>query len=208
MYSAHVEAADIRAWIEAGAALVQALAVPAAAFFALRTFANWRRQRTAERNAELAEELEITLVNLRKAVERIRNPFGFRGEGSTRAQGHNETREEAQRLDIAFAHYERIDRERDLLQKLEELEIKAGVRFRGELADDLEALRRHLNSLTAAAVSTYRWARRNRPPKAERAREAEKVLWSDSANGELDDFDAKQHEIVARIVEKLQRHKF
>jgi hypothetical protein len=210
-----VTSVEIRDWIETGAAIAQALAVPLTAIFAYLSLHQWRRQRRSEQDAELAEEIEIAIARVKKGIGRIRSPFGHGGEGSTRERSPDESADRSRQLDNAFAHLERYFKEGPLFDKIDELEIRANVRFKKELATEFVQLRLHVNSLALAASAIYRDARQNHQYQnansaeraMERAERHQKTVWSESENDKLDEFDAKLHDIESRISAGLARYR-
>jgi hypothetical protein len=203
---------DLKSWIEAFASIVQAASVPLTVYIAYRGLTQWRSQAKAEKNAMLAEEIEIGLSELVEAVHRIRDPFGYAGDGQTRPRDSNESEKEAQHRDRAFTTVERLRKEDRILGKMTELEVRANVRFPNELAGEMAALRRHIRLLSTAAASRYRASldeERGDVTAEEkgRRRKNDEIIWSVSRQGDLDPFDHELEQLRLRVIAKLEPHK-
>lgn len=98
--------------------VVQAGAVIVASFVALYGISSWRREYVGKRRMELAEEVLAMFYEAKDALQDVRAPFSFHGEGSSRVPGPNESTERKENLDYAFITLERLKAASELFSRL------------------------------------------------------------------------------------------
>jgi len=142
---------SIAEWISAGSDVAQSLAVLVGLYLAYKGFDQWKRQHNWTRNSELAEETMLSVNAYRHAVARIRNPFGYVGEGSTRVSGEGESDQRKQHLDSAFTTIERISKEERVLSRYWDADARCRVRFGSRVTPYLDAIRDVQRDIVRAA---------------------------------------------------------
>jgi hypothetical protein len=100
----------------------------------------WRLQLVAKRRFELAEEALVATFAVVYALEAIRSPFAWGGEGSTRKQGENETAEQKEKLDQAFVPFERMAAHADAFSALAKSALLMEAHFDKPVADSMRLL--------------------------------------------------------------------
>jgi hypothetical protein len=166
----------------------------------------WRREHIGKRRIELAEDVLTAFYEARDAIRRIRSPFGFVGEGSTRKKGESEGREEAEILDRAYVVHERFNKERELFNRLHTMRYRMAARF-STIAEkpfnNLESLVREI-FFSAERLGSHYWQRQGRVAMTEDERtkhlkemhEHERVFWSRKTD---DPVEEKLVKIIAEI---------
>jgi hypothetical protein len=104
--------------------ILQSLSVIVASFVAIYSVNSWRNEAKWKRRYELAEEVLANLYESQQAIRYIRNPIGHQDEGKTRKVNDNETPEQTEALNQAFAVRERYNRSNKSLQKLHALKYR------------------------------------------------------------------------------------
>ena len=92
------------------AQIAQSVSVILAALFAIYGFDAWRREHIGKRRIELAEDVLSLFYQASDAIDQMRNPFGFDGEGSSRKPLEKEYPKHKQALDAAYVLIERYGR--------------------------------------------------------------------------------------------------
>lgn len=133
------------------AQVFQSASVIIASLFAIYGFDAWRREHVGKRQIELAEEVLALFYQARDAIEQIRNPIGFGGEGSSRKPQENEKPEQKQALDRAYVLIERYGHHSELFSKLYSLRYRFMAQINVEAAAPFDALNRIVNELIFAA---------------------------------------------------------
>ena len=118
-------------------AVVQSVAITAAAvaaFFALNT---WRKQLVGQRKVELAEQVLVKLYMARDAIKWARSSIGWVGEGASRPKdpGEEDSPEKKKWLDGLFAPAERLNNQSELFSDIATLRHRV-VPYFGEGVGD------------------------------------------------------------------------
>lgn len=104
--------------------IAQSVSIIVASLFAIYGFDAWRREHIEIRRIELAEEVLALFYQARDAIESIRSPLGFGGEGQSRKPSENESPEKKQVLDQAYVLIERYNKHSELFSRINSLRYK------------------------------------------------------------------------------------
>jgi len=127
--------------------IAQGLSIIVASIFAIYGFDTWRREYVGIRRIELAEEVLALFYQARDAIESIRNPFGFDGEGQSRKSSGSESAELKQALDQAYVLIERYNKHSELFSRIYSLRYKFMALLGHEAAQPFEELNKILTEL-------------------------------------------------------------
>lgn len=140
-------------WAFLDSTFFQSVAVIVSVYVAYRGVNAWQDQHVWTRNAELAEELMVTARDFQHAMQRVRSPIGYAGEGASRERGQNESDDLKRHLDHLFTPIERLRNENDVLTRLQSADSRSRVRFGKEVCDCLDSLlEAYRECLTTARV--------------------------------------------------------
>lgn len=155
--------------------IAQNVSIILASFFAIYGIDAWRREHVGIRRIELAEEVLALFYQARDAIESIRSPFGFSGEGQSRKPSENESDEEKQALDQAYVLIERYNKHSELFSRIYSLRYKFMALLGQEAAQPFDELNKIVNELI---LSSHQMARRAKQPMRHFSSEAqEKKDW-------------------------------
>jgi len=138
---------------EAGQRLIQNIIAVVALLFAIRGVRNWSRERRDLRRAELAEKTLVASYRAKDAIGFVRSPFGWGGEGATRKRGQNETADQTQALDSAFAPIERLNKASDIFEEVQSLRYSISAAFNPAAARPLSVFMEVRAEIIAACHS-------------------------------------------------------
>jgi len=141
---------------EAGQRLIQNIIAIVALIFAIRGVRNWSRERRDLRRAELAEKTLVAAHRAKDAIGFVRSPFGWGGEGATRKRGQNETADQTQGLDSAFAPIERLNKASDIFEEVQSLRYSISAAFSPAAAKPLSVFMEVRAEIIAASHSKMR----------------------------------------------------
>ncbi len=143
--------------------LVKNISIIIASWTAVYSIDQWRREHRGKRQAELAEEVLSLFYEAKDAIGHIRNQFSFRGEGSSRKAGENESPEEKDAFDKAFVVFERFNTHVKLFNKIHAIRYRFMAQFGVEATKPFDTLRRITNEIQVSAqMLAQLWARQNR----------------------------------------------
>ncbi len=154
------------------AQIAQSISVILAALFAIYGFDAWRREHIGKRRIELAEDVLALFYQASDAIDQMRNPFSFGGEGSSRKPLDNEDPQHKQALDTAYVLIERYNRQSELFSKLYAARYRFMAQNGVEKAVPFDAVNRIVNELIFSARELARLA--TVPEWSLRAEEAQK----------------------------------
>ena len=146
---------------EPGQRLIQNVIAVTALVFAIRGVRNWSRERRDLRRAELAEKTLVAAYRAKDAIQFVRSPFGSVGEGATRKRDPNETTDQTQALDSAFAPIERLSRASEIFEEVQSLRYSIGAAFSLTAAKPLTVFMEVRAEIIAASHSKMRDATRD-----------------------------------------------
>jgi hypothetical protein len=169
--------------------LIQAIIVGTLALLGIVVTQSWTTRRDqAKRRIELAEEVLALFYEVKEAIQTIRSPGGWVGEGSTRRRGEQESEVESKIMDRAFVAVERYRKFEPLFSNMKSKKYRFMATFRGkahESFDDIDTVIRRILVASDMLGSTY-WMNQGRLPMTpgqfaahlEGMREQEAVFWS------------------------------
>lgn len=105
-------------------AVLQNISVIIASLVAIYGIDAWRREYVGKRQMELAEEVLALFYQARDVIRMIRNPMGWKGEGSTRKGNPDETPDEKAALDNAYVVIERYEKHIELFSRIQTLRYR------------------------------------------------------------------------------------
>lgn len=140
------------------AQIAQSVSVILAALFAIYGFDAWRREHIGKRRIELAEDVLSLFYQASDAIDQMRNPIGFGGEGSSRKQLENEDPRHKQALDAAYVLIERYGRHSELFAKLHAARYRFMAQVGIDKAKPFDAVNRLVNELIFSAHDMARLA--------------------------------------------------
>jgi hypothetical protein len=126
--------------IEAFAKLLGAVSPMVTVGLAIFGLFVWRMQLVAKRRFELAEEALVAVFSVVYALESIRGPFSWAGEGGSRKAGPNETPKQKEDLDHAFVPWERMATHADKFTALEKSALLIETHFGEEVPKQMRVL--------------------------------------------------------------------
>ena len=97
------------------------------------------------------EDVLALFYQARDAIESIRNPFGYGGEGSSRKPGPNERPEHKEALDQAYVLIERYNRHTELFARIHSIRYRVMAQLGSEAAAPFDSLNRIVNELILTA---------------------------------------------------------
>jgi hypothetical protein len=133
------------------AQLAQSISVIFAALFAAYGFDAWRREHIGKRRIELAEDVLALFYQASDAINQMRSPFGFAGEGGSRKQSPNENPNHKQALDSAYVLIERYGRHSELFAKLHAIRYRFMAQLGTDKAAPFDAINKIVNELIVSA---------------------------------------------------------
>ncbi len=142
-------------WVEPIATVVQAVAVSVAAFVAAwsawKGLAKWRRELTARRRAEIAEQALAMFYEARDNITDARFPGSFGEEGSTRSKRPNESEDDARYKNALYVPVERLTRQAEFWGKFEAARYPFMALFDEEAAEPFKTIRKAKNRILISA---------------------------------------------------------
>jgi hypothetical protein len=163
------------------ATIAQSGSIVLASIFAIYGIDAWRREHVGKRRIELAEEVLALFYQARDAIESIRSPFGFGGEGSSRKPDPNENPNHKEALDQAYVLIERYKRHTELFSRIHALRYRVMAQLGKEAAVPFTTLTQIVNELISTAhrkarVSTRpEWSMRTEQAEEQHRRDLEEI---------------------------------
>jgi hypothetical protein len=133
------------------AQVAQSIFVILAALFAVYGFDAWRREHIGKRRIELAEDVLALFYQASDAIDQMRSPFGFGGEGSSRKPTPNEDPKHKEALDAAFVLIERYGRHSELFAKLHAVRYRFMAQIGTNKAAPFDEISKIVNELILSA---------------------------------------------------------
>lgn len=193
---AWVPAANMEAFSKVLGALAPVVTV-SLAIFGLYA---WRLQLVAKRRFELAEEGLSATIAVTMALDAVRSPLMFSGEGSTRSPEPNETPKRTENLNYEFVPIERLGRYKDEFTALEKCAIILEVHFGKSVTNHMWDILRARNKIHAAVITRRGMNREflsDANTKTLNMLEAVIMATGDTSNADLSRRDVLSGEIVA-----------
>ena len=143
--------------------MIQNISIIIASATAIYSIDQWRREHRGKRQADLAEEVLCLFYEAQDAVQHVRSPYSFGGEGSSRNAGENETPEQKDAFDKAFIVFERFTSHQELFNKIHSIRYRFMTQFGLEAAKPFEDLRIITNEIQVSArMLAQLWANQDR----------------------------------------------
>ncbi len=136
----------------------ESASIVVASFAAMYGFDAWRREHIGKRRIELAEEVLALFYQAKDAIDAMRSPFGYGGEGQSRKADADELPEHKEALDRAFVLIERYNRYSDVFAKLHALRYRFIAQNGPDKAEPFDGLNVIVNELIGAARKMARLA--------------------------------------------------
>jgi hypothetical protein len=193
-------------WIETTATVAQALAVTAAGIAAVWGLTTWRREMTARRRAELAEQTLAMFYEARDVISWARFPGSFRDEGSSREKGTAETEHEIHYKDAMYVPVERLNQKSEFWGRFDAGRYPLMAVFGAKAAKPFDEVRKARNRVMLSArwlIRTYGEVDEDRPDRQQRREKWEGHIWGDGPDEE--DELAKQVDDAVSAIESVCR---
>jgi hypothetical protein len=107
-------------WIK----VIESISIIAASLTAILGIVSWRNEARWKRKYELAEDVLSKFYESQQIIKNIRSPFGFSYEGKTRQKSDFETKEESAIYDKAHVAFERFEKNKEVIEKLQSLKFR------------------------------------------------------------------------------------
>lgn len=202
--------------------IIESISIIIAAIVAIVGINSWRKEAKWKRKYELAEEVLGLFYESREVIRYVRFPGSYVGEGDSRKQLLNETPEEKKILDRAYVTIERLEKHKEVFNKLRTLKFRFLAIFHDEekAKEPFERLDYIKNELTFASnqLGSRYWnkghiARMMRAPEPNRefefhqTEEFEKIIWeqsygNDPITAELMAMTCRIEDICKKILSK------
>ena len=104
--------------------IIASISIIIASWVAINGINSWRREARWKNKYEIAENALSLFYEAQEAIEWIRFPGSFTGEGSSREKDESETEEEEKRLNLAYVPIERLSKHEHVFIKLKSLKYR------------------------------------------------------------------------------------
>jgi hypothetical protein len=122
---------------------------------------SWRREYVGKKHVEIAEEVLCIFYEARDAVQHIRNPFSYAGEGSSRKVDEKETPEQKEAYDRAYVLFERFNTHVELFNKMHSMRYRFMAQFGIDAGKPFNDFRTVLTTMQVSAQALAReWAKK------------------------------------------------
>jgi hypothetical protein len=147
----------------------------------------WRSAERWKRKYELAEEVLTKFYESQQIIRIIKSPFGVGNEGKSRERNINESMEESAIHDRAYIVYERFEKNKDIIEKLQSLKFRFISHFGKENEKLFVELTKIINEIFSASqeiasISLDKYARMDRIEKGKRIKELHQIIYSTHKN--------------------------
>lgn len=164
----------------------------------------WRREFRGKRQFELAEDVLTLFYEAYDAVQHIRSPAGFSGEGESRQAQSHETERENRLLNTAFVPVERYRSYSELFGRLRSIQYRFRAQFGVDSTRPFDDLRHITSSIMHSArmlaifweKATEHMSEEQLKRHQEKVREFESMIWSESGG---DDVSIEMDRIISEI---------
>jgi hypothetical protein len=165
-------------WIK----LIESLSIIAASLTAILGIFSWRNEERWKRKYELAEDVLSKFYESQQVIKNIRSPFGFNDEGKTRQKSDLETKEESNIYDKAHVAFERFEKNKEVIEKLQSLKFRFITVFGREHEKLFDELTKVINEIFFASreIAGIRLGEYGEMAPAERGkklRELQKIIY-------------------------------
>jgi hypothetical protein len=174
---------------------LQSVAVIIASGVAIYGITAWRVEFVGKRKLELAEEVLVLFYQAKDAIDSIRSPWGFVGEGTTRKAQLDEDPRYKEAFDRAYVLIERYEKHAELFARIHALRYRFMAWFGKDSLSPFYALDKVVHELVVAARLKMSMAMEEKKDRAEWLR-IERLYY---AGGEDDPIPPRLNEIVSQI---------
>lgn len=170
----------------------------------------WRREHVGRKRIDTAEKVLEQFYYARDALNHIRSPLGFGGEGRTRKRAEKETPAQSEILDRAFVPIERYNVHAERFAELRSLRYRAEAYWGKDATMPFATFENIVARVMAAAHALARdWQHDDpslNPRREKRQREMEARIWSgdedDRLSGLTETMVTEAEEICRPIIER------
>lgn len=133
------------------AQIIESFSVTFGVMVAIYGLSAWRGEHIGKRLIELAEDVLALFYQASDAIDEMRNPVAFDGEGGSRKPAPNERPEHTRSLDAAYVLIERYRRHSELFAKLYATRYRFMAQVGVEKAAPFDKLNKIVNELIISA---------------------------------------------------------
>ena len=185
--------------------LLSHISVIVASVVAIFGVSAWKREFKGKRDMELAENVLELFYRAERAIEAIRSPWSHSGEGQARKAEADETPEQKEARDRAYAVFKRIQDHGGIFDQLYTLRFRFMARFGRDRAKPFDEMKRIIDTISVSARRLAElWAdqlRRGDQPRQsteEQIKKHQAVIW-DGCGGEEDQIAPCVKSIIEEI---------
>ena len=162
--------------------LVESLSIIAASLTAILGILSWRNEERWKRKYELAEDVLSKFYESQQDIKNIRSPLGFSDEGKTRQKSDSETKEESAIYDKAHVAFERFERNKEVIEKLQSLKFRFITVFGREHEKLFDELTKIINEIffasrEIAGIRLGEYGEMEPSEKGKKLRELQKIIY-------------------------------
>jgi len=205
--------------------IIESIAITIASICAIFGINSWRNEMKGRKEYDLAEEVLSLFYEAKDAINDIRNPFGYVGEGRSRKPANEETQEQKKARDMAYVVFERYQKNKKVFNRLNSLRYRFMAVFGKNNEKPFYELKSICDKiLQAAHMLGTLWERQTRPLRTtentlENIKKYEEVIWWTSESdhisqnvdklvSEIDDFCKKiikpKNSLFSRIINRIK----
>ena len=181
---------------------VSIIAVSVTAMFGINS---WRKEERWKRKYGLAEDVLSMFYEAEQVIRIIRSPGGYSGEGKTRLKSEFETSAESAIYDKAHVVFERFERNKEVIDKLQAMKFRFIAVFdkkHGELFDELTKIINEIffASREIAGIRLGEYGEMEQSERVRKLRELQQVIyWSTK----IEDDPIEQR--VKKLIESVEK---
>lgn len=165
-------------WIK----VVESISIILASLIAIFGISSWRKEARWKRKYELAEDILSKFYESQQVIKNIRSPFGYSDEGKTRKKNDLETKEESSIYDKAYVAFERFERNKEVIEKLQSLKFRFLTVFGKEHENLFDELTKIINEIfyasrEIAGIRLGEYGEMDPAEKGRKLRELQKIIY-------------------------------
>lgn len=166
--------------------ILESISIIFASLVAIRGISAWRHEFIGKRRIELAEKVLGAFFAVKDAIDYIRSPVLYPGEGSTRNKQENENQKETESNNRAYIVYERYDKRRDIFNRFAVLKYRFMASFGKDKEDIFNDITKYTGSIFNAsdALRTY-WQHEDDEKNRKYRDECESIIYKRSGDDPL-----------------------
>ncbi len=202
--------------------IIESISIIIAAIVAIIGINSWRKEAKWKRKYELAEEVLGLFYEAKEVIQYVRFPGSYIGEGNSRNGTIYETTEEKEILDRAYITIERLEKNKEVFNKLRTLKFRFLAIFHDEEKakepfERLDYIKKELTFASNQLGNRYwnknkiarimRAPEQNREFEFQQTEKFEKIIWeqsngNDPITAELIVMTCKIEDICRKILSK------